>query len=113
MHSNKIGKVIFNDLSKSTNKETKEQLRELSDQINHKKKHDKIKHQHGVIMGFKKNNLYEVKLNDFKKIVNVQLEELANLEVRLQIKEFDEFKEKSANYIRDYYLQRDIDVVFN
>lgn len=85
----------------------------MSGRINQKKMYEKTKYQYGMIMGMKKNNLYEVKLYDSKTIVNVQLEGVNNLEVRLQIKEFDEFKEKSANYIRDHYLQRDVDLQLN
>jgi hypothetical protein len=82
----------FEDLSKPVTIELRDHLRNLYDRLTRSFAFGEEKLISGVVIGARKNNVFSVRLREYKFIVNVELEGVSTLDMKLVIKEYTNFK---------------------
>ena len=64
----------------------------------------------GVVEGFKQNDIFKVRLNSKKAILNLKIQGVKNLDSKLMVTELKTFRENSMSFLVENLLQREVEI---
>lgn len=59
-------------------------------------------------MKSRRNDIFTIRINSYKTLINFKVEGIESLECNLTIKEVKDFKDHSFNFLRENIIQRDV-----